>query len=285
MALKQKSFIYGDQVTIADGTSGRIDIAIDADSHFVVEAMAGISSLRNASQDLARVQIVDTSTGNAWSNTEVSFRDIFGKGDSPKYLSDPNILRPTSTLSISITNNSGAAATFYIALIGRKIYNLPEAKFSLLGRRLWFQYILDVPALTAGLTGQKATVQIFNESDFLLKKLLASEMITGIQAATAGSESAEILLNLRDTSRDNSLFNKKLAARLMFGQVQGSVMTLTDSGSQTVITKGNGAPYTLKKPMLLMRNGLIEGEFDNKANSTIAAFKITLEGIRIFDER
>ena len=100
---RQRPFSYPDDIQIANGASGRLDIKIHDDADFVIEAVQIISSLQTAAQDLATVQITDTTSAMPWSNVAVPLRDLAGKGDSTKYLSDPNIVRPTSTVAVQIT--------------------------------------------------------------------------------------------------------------------------------------------------------------------------------------
>ncbi len=67
-----------------------------------------LSSLRPTVEIMAKPPV--------WIPQEVSL-DAYvamfsGIGGNPKFLLDPNILRPASTLQIQITNNIGASATF-----------------------------------------------------------------------------------------------------------------------------------------------------------------------------
>ena len=143
-------------VQVADGASVVIPIQVDDSAYFLVEAVHIISSLQGITQDKATVQVTDTTTSKPWSDLPVPLRDFAGKGDSPKYLSDPQILRPTGTLAVQITNNTGAAAAFYVAFIGRKIYGVTEDMASLLMRRSYFQYVANFASLAASATGLEA---------------------------------------------------------------------------------------------------------------------------------
>lgn len=273
---KSRPFVYGEDKSIANGASGRIDVTMDDDSHFLVEGISIISSDQTRSQDLATVQITDTTSGRNWSNDAVPLRDLAGKGDSAKILTDPNIMRPTSSLAVQITNSIGSTAQFYVAFIGRKIYDLPKEKADFLAQRAWYQYVMNAPALTAGISDVKATLQIYKDADFIVKRMLSSQLIGQIIGATAGAESAEVMMNLRNTGSDVTLCNKKLAARLLLGQLAGEVFSNAASW-------GNGAAFPLKKPWLVRRSSTIEGAFDNRANATIAASKLVLEGASIYN--
>jgi hypothetical protein len=146
-----------------------------------------------------------------------------------------------------------------------------------MARRQWFQYVLNVASLGAGASDTPYTVQVYNDSDFIVKRLLSSQLISQVIGDTAGTESAEVLWNLRDTSSDVSLFNKKMAARLIVGQLQGESWNDTKS-----FTNGQGFP--LKLPWLVRRNGVLEGRFDNRSTDAISSpMAIVLEGIKTFE--
>lgn len=262
---------------IPTGSSATIQVQIDDSAYFLVEAIQIISSLQTVSQDLATVQITDTTTARPWSDAAVPLRDIGGNGMTPHYLSAPQLLRPTSTINIQITNSSGSNAAFYVALLGRKIYGLTEDLASLMLRRLWFQYVVNFSSgLAASAVGTKAQAKIYNESDFLIKRLLSSQLYRDIFANTGGSESQEVMVMLRDTNGDRNYANQKFPARLLIGSHASPVTSVANSWS-------NGTPPNLLKPILVRRNALFEIECDNKATSTVDAFNIILEGCRIFD--
>lgn len=265
---------------IADGQAVNLQIQIEDGSYFLVEQIHILSSLKTVSQDKALVQITDTTTSRAWSDLPVPLRDLAGKGDSPRYLSDPNLLRPTSTLNIQITNNTGSSAAFYAALIGRKIKGLSEEQANIMLRRLWFMYVMNLPnGLAASAVDTQAQVKIYNESDFILKKILGQQFFTAWAAASGGALSDEIMVMLRDTTSERNFMNQKIPVRLLAGQSAGAVTSVANSWS-------NGSPEALKKARLLRRNGVVAGFFDNKSTTAIStALNLTLEGIRVFDYR
>ncbi len=264
------------RVTIADGATATYPILIHDDAYFLVEQIQILSSLQTVSQDKITVLITDTTSSTQWSNVAVPLRDMSGFGANPKFLLDPNILRPSSTLQLQITNNSGSSVTIYPLLMGRKIYGLTKGEADFLTRRQWFQYVLSLPAMTAGQANLATSLNIYNESDFILKRFSSQQLINEIINATAGSESAEMLIQLRDSISDVNLFDNPVAARLLFGFSQGE----TIAGSATWSL---GQPFTLKKPWVLRRNGQIAATTTNLANATIAASALTFEGIRVFD--
>ncbi|HXT00361.1 MAG TPA: hypothetical protein VN915_06775 [Elusimicrobiota bacterium] len=283
--LESRPFIYAmdtdtqNGVQLASGQAANLQIQIDDGSYFLVEQIHIISGLKTVSMDKALVQITDTTTSRAWSDQPVPLRDIAGRGDAPKYLSDPNLLRPTSTLNVQITNNTGSSAAFYAALIGRKIIGLSEAQANIMLRRLWFTYVMNLPSgLGASAVDTQAQVKIYNESDFILKKLSAQQMISAWAAASGGALSDEIMVMLRDTTADRNFMNQKLPLRLIAGQYAGAVTSVANSWA-------GGSPETLKKPALIRRNGILAGFFDNKSTTAVTGpVNLTCEGIRVFDQ-
>lgn len=271
----QRPFIYSGKKTIADGATARLDVQIQDDAYFLIEGIQIIApGVPPTEMDKASVQITDTTTGRNWSNQAVPLRDIAGIGTNPKWLSDPNILRPSSTLAIQITNNSGASNTFFVALVGRKIYDVKESEAVLLNRRLWSQYVLTIPVLAASAADVVASVQIYNNADFLVKKL-SSTQLWGSATLTPGPESGEILFNLKDTTTDKTLFDQKILAKLILGSLQTWIMPGLPAWGQA---------FSLRKPWLLRRNGKISGYFDNQSTDpTPATIDIVMEGVSIFD--
>lgn len=284
---KQKPFAFsgktinaaGTATAIANAGTGVITINIHDDAYFLVEQIQMMSSLQTSSQDLATVQFTDTTTSQPWSNVAVDMRDAAGTGQNPKYLSDPNILRPSSTFVAQITNNTGSSAEFYLLLVGRKIYGLSDQEATILTRRMWFQYVMAVSSIAASTNNASGALQIFNESDFKLKKLLSQDLINTIMGAAAGSESAEIECQFRNTTSDENLFNQAAAARLIFGMKQGE-NPITGNAAWV-----NGSEFCLKKPWDIRRNSQIAGTFNNLSTDATGAFNLTFEGIRIFDAR
>jgi hypothetical protein len=275
-AKKSRPFGFSGRITIADGATGIQPISIHDDAHFLVEQIQIISSAQSVSQDLATVLITDTTSSTQWSNVAVPLRDIGGLGNNPKFLLDPNILRPASTLQVQITNNIGASATFYILLMGRKIYGLQKQEVDFLTRRQWFQYVLSLPAHTSGQANVTTSLNIYNESDFILKRLMSQQLVNAIIGAAAGAESSEMLVQLRDSVSDVNLFDQQVAARLLLGFGQGE----TIGGSATWSL---GQPFTLKKPWVLRRNGQVVATTTNLSADALAASLVTLEGIRVYD--
>lgn len=276
---KQRPFGFTANASIANGNVGNLTFNIHDDAYFLVEAIQGITSLQTASQDLVTVQFTDTSSSQSWSNVAANWRDAVGTGYSPKYLSDPNILRPSSTLVAQITNNSGSTVQAYMLLMGRKIYGLSEAEAAILSRRMWFQYILDAATIAGSTNNASRDLQFFNESDFIVKKLLSQSLVNAVIGAALGSESAEVECNFRNTTTDENLFDDFVPARLIFGAHQMN----NPVAAQAAWT--NGSPFCLKKPWTIRRNSRLAGLFNNLSTDATGAFQIVFEGIRTFDAK
>lgn len=288
-ALASQFFIYANDsdnvlgVQVADGQSVVIPIQVDDSAYFLVEAVHIISSLQDNTQDKATVQVTDTTTSRPWSDLPVPLRDFAGKGDSPKYLADPQILRPTGTLSVQITNNSGAAAAFYVAFIGRKIYGVTEDQANLLMRRSYFQYVASFPnGLIASAVGTEAgsnvKVKVINDSDFIVKRFLSQQLINAVIGLAGGPLSNEVMMQLRDTNGDRNYIDNPTPVRLLLGSHAGEGSTLAGSWV-------NGSPFSLCKPIIIRRNSIIQFKLSNKSTTAIAtAFNIIMEGVKVYDQ-
>jgi hypothetical protein len=274
--LPQKSYVYGQDISITNNNSAIMSIGLDADSHFLVEGIEILSSLQTAAGDVCTVQITDTTYSQPWSNVAVSMRDIAGYGAMTHELKYPNMLAPTATVNLTITNNGGATQQFYVALHGRKFYNVTDAQRAFLMQRMFYQYVMNVGALTNGVTGQQATLQLFNESDFILDRMISYDMWNAIMAATIGGVSGEVKCNFRDTSSDRNFYSQQLALRLVVGAYFAPV---TNKGNYVPWSEGQ---YRWIKPMFIRRNGQILGTFDNLAGTSLAATTITFEGARVW---
>ena len=268
-------FDYGDDLSIATGTSGVLNIGTEPASDFMIESIEIISSLQTSSDDLFTVQISDTTYGNPWSNVSVPGRDIAGIGYAPKILTYPQFIQPAATINVNITNNSGSTAQFYVSMKGHRIVNLTDAERNLLKKRQWYQYVMSVPTI-AGSTGPVLQqMQIYSESDFLIKSLLSWELTKATLTATQGGVSGEMMTLIRDLSSGYQLQNKPHAARLMFG---ASRLIWQNAATAYV----GGSPYNLTKPYLAKRNTTLEAQFTNLATSASGAFHLVFEGARLY---
>lgn len=274
---RQFPYIYPVDDSLTNGQTKQLDIVIEPDAFFLCEGISIIPSVIGSYEN-ATVQFKDTTTNAPWSSAPVNLRDIGGKGDSPKYLADPVLCFPSATIQVTITNNIGSTRQFYVALHGRKIYDLSTPEATFLMRRQFYQYILTLPTMTSGQVNQQSTLNIFNESDFLLKKMYSTDIIQFVvNTATAGAESAEIMMQLLDGVTNQNFFSRKLAARL----VVGSQYDAYAAGGASFT---NATGFSLRKPIFLQRNDQVIGTFDNRSVTTATALKLTLEGCRIFDK-
>lgn len=274
--LPQKSYVYGGDISILNNTSGRLDLQMDADSHFLVEGIEILSSLQTAAGDAATVQITDTTYSQPWSNVAVQMRDLAGYGAITHELKYPNMLAPTATLSLNITNSGGATQQFYVAIHGRKFYNVTDAQRAFLMQRMFYQYVMSVPLLAVSSTGTLATMQLFNESDFILDKMISYGMWQEIMGNTIGAVSGEVKCNFRDTSADRNFYNQNLALRLVIGAYWAPT-----SNKSGYVPYSEGQ-FRWIKPMFIRRNGLIQGTFDNLSTDTVLASTIVFEGARVW---
>lgn len=275
-SLPQKDYVYGGDISIANNGSGVLSIALDADSHFLVEGIEILSSLQSVAGDSALIQITDTTYSQPWSNVQVPMRDLAGYGAITHELRYPNMLAPTATISLNITNKGGATQQFYVALHGRKFYNVTDAQRAFLMQRMFYQYAMQVGAINAGVTGTTANLQLFNESDFILDRMISYQFWQAIMADTIGTVSGEVTCNFRDTSSDRNFYNQLLALRLVVGTYFAPI---TNAGQYT---PWSTSQFRFIKPMFINRNGQIQGTFNNLANSNLAASTITFEGARVW---
>ena len=276
-ALKQKPYSYTGQITVAANSQGVVALPIQADSYFLAESLSVITPTETFEDAL--IQIQDTTTGQPWSNLPIPIRDIAGRGDNPFYFCVPNFLRPSSSINLTITNGTGSAVVFYVTLSGQKVYGLTDAQVAFLTRRMFFEYKLILPAITSGSTNVQSVVNIFNESDFLLKKIWGSQIhnfVINTAVALAGVK--EVLVNLRDLTSDNNFFSAQANAR----SISGAMFTPYLAGGNSFT---NGRGYEYKRPFLIRRNGQIQGTWSNQSGTAISAdtLAMTFEGVRIFD--
>ncbi len=274
--LPQKSYVYGGDISCANNGTAILSIALDADSHFLVEGIEILSSLQTAAGDSATMQITDTTYSQSWSNVAVPMRDLAGYGAMTHELRYPNMLAPTATVNIAINNTGGATQQFYVALHGRKFYNVTDAQRAFLMQRMFYQYIMQVPLIGAGTTGLQANLQLFNESDFILDRMISYQMWQEIMGNTIGAVSGEVLCNFRDTSSDRNFYNTLMALRLVIGSYFAPV---TNKGNYVPWSEGQ---FRWIKPMFIRRNGQIQGVFNNLSSDTVLASSITFEGARVW---
>lgn len=276
MILPQKSYVYGGDISITNGNSAILPIALDADSHFLVEGIEILSSLQTAAGDAATVQITDTTYSQPWSNVAVPMRDLAGYGAITHEMKWPNMLAPTATVNITILNSGGGTQQFYVALHGRKFYNVTDAQRAFLMQRMFYQYVMQVPTLAASSTGATVNMQLFNESDFILDRMVSYQMWNEIMGNTIGAVSGEVKCNFRDTSSDRNFYNQMLALRLVVGTYWAPPV------NKTGYVPYSEGQFRWIKPMFIRRNGQIQGTFDNLSSDTVLASSVVFEGARVW---
>lgn len=104
--------------TVTIGANGSFPAAIvtDNDAHFVVYKIVG------SRIGPCTIGIKDSATGKQWMNQEVHFDNFVGNGHYPHILSSPRFIPRGNTISINLTDLSGAANTVEVNLIGVKLY-------------------------------------------------------------------------------------------------------------------------------------------------------------------
>lgn len=305
---RQESFVYSESAVIQAGTQQvSQELKIQGDAFFLVEGvqifLSNIYDSSTATQwsvfDFPSVQFSDTTQGQTWSSDYVRIFDAGGFGPSPRYLACPTLLRPSSIVTCNIKNNtinstvtSGNNSTMYFNLVGRKVFGLSEEEAQFMLRRMHYQYALELPDLAAGAVGQVSRLQTFNDSDFVNKKLLGCfindferyyAQNTVENSGVAGTGSQEILGIIRDITSDYNWFDQKIPLELILG---------AQAANPAGMVRGSG--LTLSEPIVVARNSVLEGEFDNQSGQafpSIAAtglltelspFQIVMEGGRVF---
>lgn len=275
-------FTYGDSLSVTNNTSGRLDVTLDADSYFLVEAVNIVTnlSLTQLCNYASDIQIVDSTYGQAWSNAPVPLKDISGVGSKPKKLHYPNLLRPSATLSFMITNNWSSTQTYYCSFVGRRVYNMTEQEAAFLSQRSFYQYVMSIPAISAGVLGTKTTIQLLGNQDFILKKIFSSELLEN-QADANSDAGTDVTGQIRDATNDYYLFNKKLHTRLWTGSMQTRVSTQKPA-ADTYQNYSFSDGFALPKALYLRANAILEGDWDNVGSNNLAASRVTFEGFKIY---
>lgn len=280
---KQHHYVYTASQSMASTASPNfqiIPITIQKDAHFLVEAISIRETAATSISGLpSTCQFVDLGRNQAWSSGFTRIADATGGGSNMKLLTCPNLLLPASTFNVNY--RSTATSICYVSLIGRKIFGLTKEEVEFLSKRLAYQYVLTVPAISANTFGTTSSVQIYSESDFLLRSLVS----VGAWEATAvnsTSDTAETVMQLRDTSKDRSFFSKKVSTTAFLGgKTTQAIMGLGVASSSSGIYTW-GEPFHFPKPIKLNRNATVQGTFDNASSRSLATFNILLEGIRMF---
>jgi len=290
---RQRFFAYG--TTIVPGSSNALktaDIAVDKDSHFLCEAIqiyrggagAGGSDIINILNcGVTYYSIQDLSYDKRWANDTVPIYDGSGLGSNTKYLTDPILVKPSTVLRVGI--DVGANGTFYVGLIGRKIYGVTDDEWGLVNKKQWYSYIMRFPTIPKGGAEQIVTTQVFSDADFVLKRLLGS-LILGetLLQSVGGGANVNPIFNVRFTAMDKNLQNKKISVLIGTGEMQGFVNSQT-FGSDTVYSPSFGEPVLIMPPLKIPRNTIIEVRIANPdLNVDLGVpLRMTFEGIHVYD--
>lgn len=277
-----------------------IPIQLDEDSFFWVESINGFVSfagspggffLPNADVTQSfKFLLENVSDSRRYSNDYVQIGDFMGFGPVPKYLDAPLIFAPRTNLNLYCQQSNFANnRVVTVSLIGRKIYGMTSEEFVQLRKRQYFQYVLPLPSdLSANSYAKQNTVDIYNDSSFVVRKMLACSVISALSSTSAASgASREVLFNLRSTSDNYSFFNQRLPVRLVCGMNVGQWLGGTTLPSYGIPNDyGPMLPFSLPVPLLLPFNTRLEGTFDNPSPvdfSAVTTYKpsIVLEGYKV----
>lgn len=117
---------------LASGTDASAIINIEADSYFKIQKLTYQADIAAAAQtDSSRVIpnvsviITDTGSGRQLSNVSVPIVAFFGTGEMPFILPTPKVFKPSSSISVKVSNFDAAVT-----------YNL---RLSFHGAKLWYQ--------------------------------------------------------------------------------------------------------------------------------------------------
>lgn len=307
---RQRFFCYGETFTFS-GTKLTGIIQLDNDSHFLLEAIQvyiqGEATLDADSHLglynlLTTINITDLSKGKALINASLTgtqaptfgnaagapIHDVTGYGCNPKYLDDPTLFDPNTILQFNVTGPTAATGfdgtKVYVQLIGRKVYSVTDQESFMMQKRQWHCYAIDVAQLNGSSALQIYTVQIFNEADFLLRKINSCMLNYYSTSFSSSGSGLEPLLNIRATALNRSIFSTLLDGRLNFGANIGTVDTQTLTGPTYVTDWSFSEDGRLKKPFLIPRNSMIEMRIMNpNAVNVDVHLPFVFEGIHIFD--
>lgn len=102
-------------------------IQVQTDSAFRIEALAAAVFVNNAlvAAPYSTVNIKDSGSDATLFDAETPIGNVFGTAQLPLILPTPYMVKPGANLQVNVTNvNSAAAASYYFAFIGSKIYKM-----------------------------------------------------------------------------------------------------------------------------------------------------------------
>lgn len=127
------TYVVDSPTSLASGASQTVNLQVQADASFYLTTMMGTLFTANTqsasfgTQQIvnATIQMFDSGAGKNLFSAPVQFSHLFGQGGfDPFELPGGRLIQNNSSLSFTITNNSGAAITeWHISLIGCKLLN------------------------------------------------------------------------------------------------------------------------------------------------------------------
>lgn len=288
---ERKFYLYsGSKVLTSAPANFQIDIQLDPDSYFLVEGIQMVQSAIGTSGFAGyyaivspKVQIIDQTFQRPWSSDFVSIYDAAGIGMSPRRLPEPNLLRPSATLTVKVQPfDPQTASTFFVAVYGRKVYGLTPEEVDFLASRINYQYVLPIPTLTTLQTGGIQTVKILDDSEFLWKRTLASSVYNFLSAPTAAFSTVnyDILMNIQDLSTNKTYFS----APTPVWNVAGSYLAqpFGNRNDTNGVPPPVCRPFNLPRPVRFTKDSIVQGTFSNMTGTTATGLNVILEGSRIF---
>lgn len=111
---------------LAAGASGQALVQIQSDSDFVLTYLSanGLVTATGATLGFlnATTQITDTGTGKTFFNQPALMGLVFGLSGYPFLLPAPRLIAPNTNIKFDITNLTATANTYYISMLGARIY-------------------------------------------------------------------------------------------------------------------------------------------------------------------
>lgn len=124
-------FVYGSNfLPLAAGAQGTADIAVQADSDFLIVAtslvLTDAANVVFAANRPLTVTITDAASGRALMNAPMHVDNVFGTMQLPGYLPLPGLFKRGGTISTTMVNLDAANAfNVRFAYLGFKIFNAP----------------------------------------------------------------------------------------------------------------------------------------------------------------
>lgn len=128
ISLPKDFFMYGtDFVPLGASATVTNNIVIQADSAFLILDVVGVATDTANTAAVGPpvpqlVRVRDEGSGRDLMNHAVHFDNFFGTGQLPSYLPYPKILKPRTTLSVTLQNLEATARNVRIDFVGFKLF-------------------------------------------------------------------------------------------------------------------------------------------------------------------